>query len=179
MLGCKIVLIGDAGVGKTSFCRSCYAREPQLHCTPTVGLDFHSILVNYSQGQVKCFLWDTAGQERFRSLVYVYYRNTHAVLCFYDVTSRSSFQNVKSWLETINTVGSPLIMIVGNKVDLPRQVSREEGEALALSLGTWYAECSVSDYSGLEEILVRIVEKLHRKLEPSPPPSPPSAGYCC
>lgn len=97
MIGCKIVLIGDAGVGKTSFCRSCYAGEPQLHCTPTVGLDFHSILVNYSQGQVKCFLWDTAGQERFRSLVYVYYRNTHAVLCFYDVTSRSSFKNVKSW----------------------------------------------------------------------------------
>jgi len=43
-------------------------------------------------------IWDTAGQERFRSITRAYYRDAEALLLVYDVTNRSSFDNVKvSW----------------------------------------------------------------------------------
>ncbi|KAJ4931921.1 hypothetical protein JOQ06_010357, partial [Pogonophryne albipinna] len=41
-------------------------------------------------------IWDTAGQERFRSVTHAYYRDAHALLLLYDVTNKSSFDNIKA-----------------------------------------------------------------------------------
>ena len=48
---------------------------------------------------VRLQLWDTAGQERFRSLIPSYINDSEVVVVCYDITSRSSFENVKSWVE--------------------------------------------------------------------------------
>ena len=53
----------------------------------------------------------------------------------YDITSRSSFTNVLSWMDSISEHGSPLIKIalVAHKIDLEddRQVSVEEGQKVS------------------------------------------------
>ena len=48
---------------------------------------------------VRLQLWDTAGQERFRSLIPSYINDSEVVVVCYDITSRQSFENVKSWVE--------------------------------------------------------------------------------
>ena len=47
-------------------------------------------------------IWDTTGQERFRSLTTGYYRNAHAALIVYDITSTESLLNCERWMNDVN-----------------------------------------------------------------------------
>ncbi|MEQ2228916.1 Ras- protein Rab-26, partial [Ilyodon furcidens] len=53
--------------------------------------------------KVKLQIWDTAGQERFRSVTHAYYRDAHALLLLYDVTNKSSFDNIQGSVHGYNT----------------------------------------------------------------------------
>lgn len=46
-------------------------------------------------------IWDTTGQERFRSLTTGYYRNAHAALVVYDITSKESLLNCDRWMNDV------------------------------------------------------------------------------
>lgn len=76
-------------------------------------------------------MWDTAGQERFRSLIPSYINDSQVVVVCYDITSRQSFDNVKSWVEQARSIRGEgvTIILVGNKIDLSekRQVHTEDG----------------------------------------------------
>ena len=95
---------------------------------------------------VRLQLWDTAGQERFRSLIPSYINDSQVAVVCYDITSRPTFENVKSWVEQARQIRGDqvTIIIVGNKIDLAekRQVSTEDGQALADELGTTFTETS-------------------------------------
>lgn len=66
---------------------------------PTIGIDFLSKCVNLPHDTtVRLQLWDTAGQERFRSLIPGYLRDCSKVLIVFDLSSKRSFENVKSWI---------------------------------------------------------------------------------
>ena len=91
------------------------------------------------------------------------------VFLVYDVTSRKSFESVKSWLLDFQTYSNsdtcpPYITLVGNKMDLrdQRVVSREEGEILKkeLELDAFY-ECSVSTNNGVNEAFLNAVRKYY------------------
>ena len=68
-------------------------------------------------------IWDTAGQERFRGISSTYYRRALGVILVYDVTMKSSFDNLLKWLEEIRTYTDQNvdIVLVGNKTDLIEQ----------------------------------------------------------
>ncbi|KAK5975515.1 hypothetical protein GCK32_006916 [Trichostrongylus colubriformis] len=120
----KVIIVGDAGVGKTclSF-RFCCGRFPE-HTEATIGVDFRERCCVIERELLKVQLWDTAGQERYRhSIVAHYYRNVNAVVFVYDVTSPSSFNSLRSWISECEKNGLtadcdvPRILI-GNKCDL-------------------------------------------------------------
>ncbi|KAK6741947.1 hypothetical protein RB195_009680 [Necator americanus] len=120
----KVIIVGDAGVGKTclSF-RFCCGRFPE-HTEATIGVDFRERSCVIERELLKVQLWDTAGQERYRhSIVAHYYRNVNAVVFVYDVTSPSSFASLRSWIAECEKNGLtaesdvPRILI-GNKCDL-------------------------------------------------------------
>uniref|UniRef100_F6YY91 small monomeric GTPase n=1 Tax=Xenopus tropicalis TaxID=8364 RepID=F6YY91_XENTR len=80
----KVMLVGDSGVGKT--CLLVRFKDGAFLAgsfISTVGIDF------------RVRIWDTAGQERFRSVTHAYYRDAHALLLLYDVTNKSSFDNIQ------------------------------------------------------------------------------------
>ena len=105
---------------------------------------------------VRLQLWDTAGQERFRSLIPSYINDSQVVVVCYDITSRPSFENVKSWVEQARQIRGEnvTIIIVGNKVDLAekRQVATEEGQALANELNTMFTETSAKVGIGVKKL---------------------------
>eukprot|EP00128_Syssomonas_multiformis_P007911 Colp12_sorted_trinity150504_noHs@2133 len=95
----KVIVLGDASVGKTSlinrFC--CDTFDP--HYKSTIGVDFCIERFHVLGRSFALHIWDTAGQERFRSIAKAYYRNAHAILLVYDVFDPPTMASVMNWLE--------------------------------------------------------------------------------
>ncbi|XP_020627917.1 ras-related protein Rab-37-like [Orbicella faveolata] len=118
-VACKVMLLGDSGVGKT--CVLVRFKDGAFlsgSFISTVGIDYKNKIVEVDGTKVKLQIWDTAGQERFRSITHAYYRDSQALLLLYDVTSESSFENIRAWLAEIYEYASSdvIIMLLGNKV---------------------------------------------------------------
>ncbi|KAG1143142.1 hypothetical protein G6F37_012514 [Rhizopus arrhizus] len=124
---------------------------------------------------VQAQIWDTSGQERFRTITSAYYRGATGILIVYDITSRSSFKNVRRyWLKEIREYADPnvVIMLVGNKVDLSessREVGTEEGRSLAEEEGLLFIETSALDATNIDTAFTTLIGKLcsnlHEKLK--------------
>nr|XP_012599331.1 ras-related protein Rab-26 isoform X1 [Microcebus murinus] len=132
----KVMLVGDSGVGKT--CLLVRFKDGAFLAgtfISTVGIDFRNKVLDVDGVKVKLQIWDTAGQERFRSVTHAYYRDAHALLLLYDVTSKASFDNIQAWLTEIQEYAqhNVVLMLLGNKVDSAHEhkVKREDGEKLA------------------------------------------------
>lgn len=116
--------------------------------------------------RVKLTIWDTAGQERFRTLTSSYYRGAHGVILVYDVTSRESFTSVREvWMRELQTYAEPgamALMLVANKLDRTsaRQVTSEEGQALAKELAALYMECSAKTRLGITAAFSQLVSAI-------------------
>ncbi|KAI4799470.1 hypothetical protein KUCAC02_016892, partial [Chaenocephalus aceratus] len=135
------ILVGDSGVGKTSL----LVQFDQGKFIPG-SFSATNKVVTVDDAKVKLQIWDTAGQERFRSVTHAYYRDAHALLLLYDISSRTSFDNIRAWLTEIHEYAQSdvVIMLLGNKADMSsdRAIRREEGERLAREYSVPFMETS-------------------------------------
>ncbi|XP_072372755.1 ras and EF-hand domain-containing protein isoform X2 [Scyliorhinus torazame] len=133
----KIVLAGDAAVGKSSFLLRLCKNEFRGNTSATLGVDFQMKTLIVDGEQTVLQLWDTAGQERFRSIAKSYFRRADGVLLLYDVTCEKSFLNVREWVDTIedSTNEHIPIMLVGNKADLRERAIQEGQKSVPVSYG--------------------------------------------
>ncbi|XP_076453127.1 ras-related protein Rab-13-like [Babylonia areolata] len=107
----KAILLGDLGVGKTSFLRAFLRpgiggrRAEQRQASGGRRAEQRQAsgqrVVLYQGKRVGVTLWDTAGQERYRTLTASYYHGAHACIVMYDVHNEESFDNVTMWLESV------------------------------------------------------------------------------
>jgi len=118
----KFIITGDAAVGKSSLLVRLTDQRFLANPDPTLGVEFGSKLITLPDDNkvVKLQCWDTAGQESFRAITRSYYRGAAGCLLVYDVTSRKSFLNARSWLAEVREHADPHVscILVGNKVDL-------------------------------------------------------------
>ncbi|KAH0838427.1 GTP-binding protein ypt5 [Lanmaoa asiatica] len=116
----KLVLLGEAAVGKSSVVLRFVSNEFQPNKEPTIGAAFLTQKCRLEDRVLRYEIWDTAGQERFHSLAPMYYRNAQAAVVVYDVTKASSIEKAKSWVKELQRQANPNIVIAlaGNKVDL-------------------------------------------------------------
>ncbi|KAJ1368466.1 Ras- protein Rab-18, partial [Parelaphostrongylus tenuis] len=133
------------------------------------GVDFRVTTLNVDGNRVKLAIWDTAGQERFRTLTPSYYRGAQGVICVYDVTNRSSFENLNHWMtevETYITKGDAVKMVVGNKIDMPnREVSREDGLKFAKRHRALFIEASAKTKKEFSVRLRNLSKRLFKPLD--------------
>lgn len=163
----KVIFIGDPSVGKTSIITRFLYGAFDTHYQATVGIDFVSKVVPVGADRsVKLQLWDTAGQERFQSLIPSYLRDTAACVVSYDVTSRKSFDSVKKWVDVVRKErgeeSGVVMFLVANKKDLTdmREVSTEEGQALADKMQMTFCELSAKTGSGVAELFQSVAQKM-------------------
>jgi len=116
----KLVLLGEAAVGKSSVVLRFVSNEFQPNKEPTIGAAFLTQKCRLEDRVLRYEIWDTAGQERFHSLAPMYYRNAQAAVVVYEVTKASSLEKAKSWVKELQRQANPNIVIAlaGNKVDL-------------------------------------------------------------
>ncbi|XP_067871357.1 ras-related protein Rab-8B-like [Heterodontus francisci] len=174
----KLLLIGDSGVGKT--CLLFRFSDDSFSTTfiSTIGIDFKIKAVELDGKKIKLQIWDTAGHERFRTITSAYYRGAMGIMLVYDVTNEKSFDNVKSWIRDIEEHASSDVerMILGNKCDVneKRQVSKEQGEKLAIDYGIKFLETSAKSSLNVEEAFITlardIMTKMNRKMNENSTP---------
>jgi len=127
----RILIVGDATVGKTSICNRISNNTFTPYSPATIGVDFNVFnLKLLNDSIIKCQLWDTAGSERFRSITRSYYNNTAVVILVFDLSDAKSFNRLPMWLQEIkdNVRNEKYsILLLGNKSDLPpSEISRTE-----------------------------------------------------
>ena len=95
---CKVVLVGESGVGKTCI-TSYYIYEKYKDDTiPTTAATFISKIIKFDEKYtIKFDIWDTAGQEIYRSLAKIFYKDSSAAILVYDITNRKSFEEIKRY----------------------------------------------------------------------------------
>ncbi|GBN75836.1 Ras and EF-hand domain-containing protein, partial [Araneus ventricosus] len=166
----KVIFVGDAGVGKSSFALRISKGVFVRHMSSTLGLDFLMRTLRVDGTNVAVQLWDTAGQERFRSITKTYFRKADGVMLLYDCTCEQSFLSVRQWVEDIDKSTNQRIplMIVANKTDLREMamktgtmcVTTEEGEKLAKDCDTTFMEGSAKDGSNVLHALANLVRSM-------------------
>ena len=120
----KLIVTGPVGVGKTSVLEYFVLNKFQRFMDSTIGATFHTKDMYIDEQKVSYEIWDTAGQERYRSLLPLYYRQSHAVLLVYDYSAPDGIERLISekWLEEVyrHHQGEvpPIVYLVSNKIDL-------------------------------------------------------------
>ena len=159
----KLLLIGNAFVGKTLIVQKFIDNTFSKTTLSTIGVDLQSKIIDINGKKVKYLIWDTAGEDRMKTMTYSYYRGCHAILIVYDVTEQKSFQNVTTWVECIDKFAKSNVLriLVGNKTDLEdkRVISTEEGKKLAESNGLKFYEISALKITGLYEMFEDIAKE--------------------
>lgn len=134
---------------------------------------------------------DTAGQEEYTALRDQWIRDGEGFILVYSITSRNSFTRIQKFHNQVQRVkesGNPSsptgssylpaqmnaspayagpvpIMLVGNKSDKhhEREVSSQEGQALARELGCEFVEASAKNCINVERAFYDVVRLLRRQ----------------
>ena len=164
----KYIIIGEPSVGKSNllmkFANNKFTEDYQA----TIGVEFGAKNITIDDQIFRIQLWYTAGQENFRSITRAYYKNSVCAMLVYDITNRSSFENLQDWLKDIisQSPKTVLIILLGNKIDLKekREVEYEEGEQFAQKNGLIFMETSAKTGEGVEEIFKKSVQEIKTKI---------------
>lgn len=165
----KYIVIGDSGVGKSCLLMQFTDKRFESTHDLTIGVEFGARLIEIEGVPVKLQIWDTAGQESFRSITRSYYRGAAGALLVFDVTRRSTFDSVASWLQDAkdNSNMAMTVLLIGNKVDLDsqREVSRDEAEKFAKTHDLMYLETSAKTAFNVDEAFLGTAKAIYAKVQ--------------
>ncbi|XP_029386826.1 ras-related protein Rab-17-like isoform X2 [Echeneis naucrates] len=164
-LRAKMVLLGSSGVGKSSLALR-FVKDEFKSASPTVGCAYLTRVVHLSDVTLRFEIWDTAGQEKYHSITPLYYRGAHVALVVYDISKRETFARAQMWLNELQKQyiqGSTVMWLIGNKTDLnqERQVSVQEGRALASDKGLLFTETSALSGNQTTELLLALAHRVY------------------
>ena len=152
-------------MGKTNILSRFANDEFNLDSKATVGVEFSAKCVKVNNSIIKAQIWDTAGQERYRSITSAYYRGAVGALMVYDITCRSSFENVEGWLSELrqHSDGDMVVVLIGNKCDLANQrsISTDEARAYAEKHNMAFIETSAYDRTGIDEAFTMVLKQIY------------------
>jgi len=166
----KILILGDAGVGKTSIMRR-YTDNIFSHLyKATIGADFLSKQIYCEDKLVTLQIWDTAGQERFQSLGTAFYRGSDGVIFVYDTTNSASFDHIQNWYDEYlvssggeNSPEKFPFILVGNKSDQTDlfQVTPSKAEQWCKkNHNMMHLRVSAKDCTNIEQAFYNLVMKI-------------------
>lgn len=129
-ISCKIVMIGNSCVGKTSLVNAWVNGQFTSKTSPTIGANHLRKIVNIDGKNVDVCIWDTAGQEQYHSLAPLYTRAAAAAIAVASINDRESFEKLDMWLEMIEEScdDMPPVVLAVSKMDLANENSPSDSE---------------------------------------------------
>ncbi|MDP2434317.1 MAG: GTP-binding protein [archaeon] len=165
----KYIIIGDMGVGKSCLLHNFTEGKFAPDSPHTIGVEFGTRIIEVVGRKIKLQVWDTAGQERFRAVTRSYYRGAAGALLVYDVTRRSTFNHLTSWLSDARNLTNPntVIMLIGNKKDLEdqREVTFEEASRFAKENSLIFVEASAKTGENVEHAFLKTASLIFDNVE--------------
>ncbi|XP_055904225.1 ras-related protein Rab-14 [Eupeodes corollae] len=165
----KYIIIGDMGVGKSCLLHQFTEKKFMANCPHTIGVEFGTRIIEVDDKKIKLQIWDTAGQERFRAVTRSYYRGAAGALMVYDITRRSTYNHLSSWLTDTRNLTNPstVIFLIGNKSDLEstREVTYEEAKEFADENGLMFLEASAMTGQNVEEAFLETARKIYQNIQ--------------
>ncbi|XP_048584039.1 ras-related protein Rap-2b [Nematostella vectensis] len=165
----KVVVFGEAGVGKSALTVRYVLREFQSTYQPTIE-DSYPANVEVDGRPVKLELLDTAGHGVFSQMRESYIRSADGFVLVYSVTDEWSFHAMTTICEQIirvkreKTSVRPPIVLVGNKCDLEsdRRISYQDGVLLSKRFTCPFFETSAKDDIGVEDVFTELTRHVKR-----------------
>lgn len=117
----KVCLLGDPMVGKSAFAKVFAQEEFPENYAATVGSDFFMRNMEVGSANFQFNLWDLSGDPAFTEVRNEFFKESHALLLFYDITKRRSFENLNNWMGEASRAegGANLpVYVVGTRLDL-------------------------------------------------------------
>ena len=161
----KLIIIGDAGVGKSSLLKRAVKNIFEDNYQATIGFEFLLMHFQVNDLKIKFQIWDTCGQEMYRSLVQGFYHNTSLALLVYDINKITTFENLDNWLKDLkqHTEQDLPVFVVGNKNDLDRNVTDEEAKQFKnVNNIVYFTECSAKRGYNVKEIFIEAAKYLYQ-----------------
>ena len=156
---CKVVLVGESGVGKTCIIQRYINNSYNENTESTQASTYSYKTVEYKDfnKSISFDIWDTAGQELYRAVAKNFYINASIGILVYDIKRKESFEAIKNyWFEELKSSGEDNMIfgVAGNKCDLfqQEQVSEEEGKKFAQSIGAVFHLTSCKESIGIDEL---------------------------
>nr|AVV26998.1 Rheb1 [Eukaryota sp.] len=161
----KIVFLGFRAVGKTvvNMVHVGETFEDRYH--PTIQNTFQKV-ITFNGDEYSAEIIDPAGMDESSLLPTQYSLGVHGYVLIYSVASKASFDKISVINDKLmhNFLGSSNVprVLVGNKTDMKkeRQVTTEEGQALADSWGCPFVECSAKKNENVVEIFRKLMSEI-------------------
>jgi len=157
----KLVLVGDGGVGKTTFVKRHMTGEFEKKYVATLGVEVHPLAFTTNRGPITFNVWDTAGQEKFGGLRDGYYIQGQCAIIMFDVTSRITYKNVPTWHKDLVRVCENIpIVLCGNKVDIKDRKVKAKAITFHRKKNLQYYDISAKSNYNFEKPFLWLARKL-------------------
>ncbi len=164
----KIIIVGDAEVGKTALARRFTMDQFDESYLFTLGVDFFTKEIKMKGNPIKIVIYDTAGQEKFDFIRGLYFEGAAGAIVAYDVTNRQSFERVGHWIQQVFQYceGIP-VELVATKLDLEdqRAVTTKEGEKRAKQDKMTFIESSSKESIQVNDVFQRLAKRIWKEHE--------------
>ena len=170
----KIVVIGDANVGKTNIIRRIIG-EDFREMEATIGVEFMYINIkdidkDDPNKTMSIQIWDTSGAERYKAITTTHIRGADGAYIVYDISNESSFTHLNYWYNCLKDAADKdiIIFLIGNKSDLIYEEGRAVKKKDAIDFVNknnlqGYAECSAKNNENIKETFEKFYKILYNK----------------
>jgi Ras-related protein Rab-11A len=163
----KIMLVGNANVGKSSLVMRFCDNEFPENSKATIGIDFKvkTMIINTYNGlckHIKLQIWDTAGSERHSyALNPIMFRGAHAVILVFAITDKDSFDKIPEWITKMQSLiedENCYKILVGNKSDLSfkREVLKKDICTMTENYNMKYIETSALNGENVNTMFIEL-----------------------
>jgi small GTP-binding protein len=174
----KITLVGDSGVGKTTFLDSLSQSYGKVLENESVEeVHFKSVIFIDETTLYRINYWDLPGSERYLPLISRYCAGSTTTVFMFDASRRASFERIEKWINEVEKTEVLTKVLIGNKADLmgtkkgATNVNKTEAVALARKYGMEYFEISSLQEQSLAQVFEHIFNSIVSNI-----PNPPDPG---
>ena len=166
----KIILLGEAGVGKTSIILRYYKNKFETNTITTIGSTFVIKELQRGNTTYRLNIWDTSGQEKYRSFTKLFVQGAKIIILVYAVDNKESFNILDFWYKSVLEISEGeeniVLAIIGNKIDKFDEavITEDEGKKFADGKNAIFRLVSAKeDPKGLSSLFDTLLDELIKK----------------